>query len=135
MILAIPAGHPLAKERKVALHDLREENLIFVSHGLAPRSFEETLSAACWKLGFAPRFVQAVSELMLAINLVAAGVGATFVPGYMNGVRTDAIVYLPVTSSASLVLDLSVLVHAERSAAAPVKNLERIVCQAFKPRG
>ena len=133
MVLAVPVGHPLAKQEKVALVDLKEEALVIVSHGQALHTFKERLLKASWKLGFTPRFVQAVPELILALNLVAAGVGAAFVPDYMSSIRNDAIVYLRVASPTPLQMKLAVLTHTNGPISPLLKNLERTAREAFDP--
>jgi DNA-binding transcriptional LysR family regulator len=75
--LVLPEGHPLAARREVALKDLAGEGFILFPYTANPRLHAD-LVAACRAAGFTPRVVEEAGTLILAVNLVAAGLGVSF---------------------------------------------------------
>ena len=78
VVLAVPAGHPLAAEPAIPLSDLAGQPF------LAPReatSCAEMIQRACARAGFVPRVVARASDFAVLLSLVAAGAGVTLVPG------------------------------------------------------
>jgi len=73
----VPAGHPLAKRRRVALADLGGEPWVASSDLGGCRRIMESL---CREAGFEPRVAFEVDETTAAQALVAAGVGVTLLP-------------------------------------------------------
>ncbi|MGQ9510881.1 MAG: LysR family substrate-binding domain-containing protein, partial [Thermaceae bacterium] len=72
--LALPEGHPLAKEEAVELGLLREENFILMPKEALPplyQAFMELFKEA----GFQPKVVREAARFPQGISLVAAGVG------------------------------------------------------------
>lgn len=78
MYLVLPADHPAAERPRVRLRDLRDESWVQVTQGgPASRAIYRTFSRA----GFEPRVVFETDDLLAIQGLVAAGVGASLVPG------------------------------------------------------
>ncbi|MBI5276480.1 MAG: LysR family transcriptional regulator [Burkholderiales bacterium] len=77
---ALPAGHPLARRKTVALADLAHEPLI----GYTPSQVGGALHAAVMQLfvqaGIAPRVVQEGVQVQTVIGLVESGLGVALVP-------------------------------------------------------
>lgn len=135
MLLVVPASHPFASEGTVPLAVLEDEPLILVSHGRALGAFEDTLHEACRMDGFAPRTVQTCPELMLALNLAAAGVGLTFVPEYMSHARSDALRPVAVRAKTPLTLGMSFVTRA-RDESPLVAHLRDVAVGMFaQPQG
>ena len=130
MLLTVPVSHPLAKRRTVPLKCLKDEPIIVASHGPVARPFENTLDEACRKEGFSPRLVQMCPEYILALNLVAAGVGLTFVPKYMANARSDALRSLLVRSKLPLTVELCLVTRAN-DPSPMVNNLKNVVISLF----
>lgn len=132
MMLALPADSPLARGRRIPLSAIQQQELILISHGYAPGSFEECLNLACARLGFAPRFTQASPELALAVNLVAAGAGAAFIPDYMATLREDAVAYVAVESEVPLAFKLAALTLKRAAAVPAIDKLRKLVRATFR---
>ena len=78
VVLAVPAGHPLAAESAIPLSDLAGQPF------LAPReatSCAEMIQRACARAGFVPRVVARATDFHVLLSLVAADAGVTLVPG------------------------------------------------------
>ena len=88
-VLAMPQGHRLAHRKSVHLCELANENFVFLRSGSS--SFETALMEACRAAGFEPRIVQQVVEVPAVLNLVAAGLGVSVVPGSLARLRADTI--------------------------------------------
>ncbi len=77
VLLAVPAGHPLAAGGPVPLSALAGQPF------LAPRestSCAEMIQRACARAGFVPRVVARATDFDVLLSLVAAGAGVTLVP-------------------------------------------------------
>jgi DNA-binding transcriptional LysR family regulator len=75
--IALPPGHRLAGERRVALADLSAETWI---QGVRHGSTLATLPAACREAGFDPHIAFRTDDPTAWQGLVAAGVGIAVIP-------------------------------------------------------
>lgn len=88
-VVAMPQGHRLAHRRSIHLRELADEDFVFLRSGSS--TFEKTLCEACRVAGFEPRIVQQVVEVPAVLNLVAAGLGVSVVPGSLARLRADTV--------------------------------------------
>ena len=88
-VVALPLGHPLASRQSLRLTDLRDED--FVSLRFGSSTFQSQVYNACLAEGFDPHVVQQVLEVPAVLNLVAAGLGISIVPGSLARLRPDAV--------------------------------------------
>lgn len=80
----VPANHPMANEKSIALDDLRNDKFVLFPEGYI---LEKLSVEACNQAGFEPNII-AVGEDMDAIKgLVAAGIGVSILP---DGTFSDA---------------------------------------------
>lgn len=115
-VIAMPIDHPLARQRKssrqvVMLADLHEQDVILVRKSGAPGLYANFLEL-CAKADVRPRVVAEVDRMMTNLNLVAAGVGLSWVPASMQGAHPHAVVYRPLARSVGLDVPLT-LVYRE----------------------
>ncbi len=75
--IALPAGHPLAKHKRVKLSELANEPWI---QGVYRGSTVAVLPAACRAAGFEPKIVFRSDDHMAVQGSVAAGLGVAVVP-------------------------------------------------------
>ena len=88
LLVALPAGHPLARKPRLRLRDLRDETWI-ESPG---RGGNAPLLSACLAEGFEPRIRFGAEQWLAKQGLVAAGVGVTLIPGLaVATVREDIV--------------------------------------------
>lgn len=95
MVVALPRGHVLAKQRAttpVAMRNLRDEGFIVFARQQGPALYESTL-AACQRAGFSPRISQEAPRVTTALGLVAAGLGVCAVPASMRRLALDGLVF------------------------------------------
>jgi LysR family transcriptional regulator, benzoate and cis,cis-muconate-responsive activator of ben and cat genes len=88
-VVAMPLGHPLAARASIRLAELRDED--FVSLRIGSSTFQSQVYDACVTEGFEPRVVQQVLEVPAVLNLVAAGLGISVVPGSLASLRRDVL--------------------------------------------
>jgi DNA-binding transcriptional LysR family regulator len=79
LVLAVPAGHPLAGRKRFALADLAGESFILVPRYAGP-ALHDDIIARCRAAAFSPRIVQEAAGWHTMVSLVSAGVGVAFVP-------------------------------------------------------
>ncbi|WP_030837650.1 LysR substrate-binding domain-containing protein [Streptomyces hygroscopicus] len=106
LVAVLPAGHPLASGRPVALGDLAGEP--FVIHPAQPRSamYDRVLSA-CDRAGFRPSSLVEVGETATLVVFVAAGHGVALVPQSVQSLRLDGVTYMPLAEAESVDLVLA----------------------------
>ncbi|MDH5264567.1 MAG: LysR family transcriptional regulator [Betaproteobacteria bacterium] len=98
LLVALPAHHPVserARSRGVAhvrLAELADESFILVRRPGAPGMYGDLIDA-CHRLGFAPRVVAEVDQMLTNITLVAAGVGISVVPASMKDIHREDVFY------------------------------------------
>ena len=121
MVVALPAAHPLAKRARVPLLALSIEPFVLFPRTVGAGLYDAIIRS-CLEAGFSPRVVQATSQVTSIVNLVAAGLGVSIVPGSMQQVHTDGVVYRPIRAPAPSAR-LSVVYRA----ATPTPQLERFI--------
>jgi DNA-binding transcriptional LysR family regulator len=95
VVVALPAGHPLAEREQVALADLLDEGFVLLARREAP-GLHDSLNRALARAGGAPRVVQEVREMQTVVGLVAAGLGVSLVPASVGGDAHAGVVFRPV---------------------------------------
>lgn len=81
LLVALPAGHPLARRRRLHLADLADDT--WISAG--PARDDTVLATAARRAGFTPRVDIRVASWVAKFGYVAAGLGLTLVPGLLAG--------------------------------------------------
>ena len=85
-VLAVPAGHPLARRRTVAVTDLADEDFVDFPNGYANRAVADQVFAAA---RIERRIAAEVGGIDDAVEFVRHGVGVAIVPPF--AVRGDAV--------------------------------------------
>ena len=131
MLVALPFSHVLAARQSITTRNLMNQPLLLISHGNKEHSLESNLRSACLKCGFSPRILQTVPEFMLALNLVAAGVGLTFVPPYMRGIHSERICYIPLSGRANITME-TVVAYRTGPVSSHVLQVVQVARETFK---
>ncbi|MEV6107197.1 LysR family transcriptional regulator [Streptomyces sp. NPDC051940] len=90
VLVALPAGHRLARRRTLRLAELEGEPWIAGSS-----SPEDTLISACLRKGFRPRIEFVAKEWVAKFGFVTAGFGLTLVPELAAGALPAGLVLRP----------------------------------------
>jgi DNA-binding transcriptional LysR family regulator len=94
-VAAVPAGHPLARARRLTLRRLAEHPFVLFPREQAP-GYHDMLMTAVTSAGTPPRVIQQAAETQTIIGLVAAGAGVSLVPSSVQQLALDGVAYRPV---------------------------------------
>jgi len=97
-VAAIPAGHPLARLRRVPLRRLAAEPLVLFPREQAP-GFHDLLTSRLAATGTSPQVVQYAPEMLTIIGLVAAGIGVSPVPASVARLALEGVTYRPLSGA------------------------------------
>jgi len=78
LVVALPASHPLAARKRLALDRLAGEPFVMLRGETS--AFAVRLQDLCLRAGIRPHVVQTVAEVPAQLALVAAGLGVALVP-------------------------------------------------------
>jgi DNA-binding transcriptional LysR family regulator len=123
MVVALPAGHPLAAANSVALADLATES--FVAY---PRSegagLYDAVIAACHACGFSPQIGHETPQMIATLSLVAAGLGVTIVPESLRRMRLEGVEYRDLIAEAPPRAELNLAFRQGEASAAVRRFVE-----------
>ena len=113
LVVAFPTGHPLAHSNggdngAISIKALSGETFIIQGSRLRLQLYAATV-AACHAAGFTPRIGPEASNFASTLNLVAVGLGVSFVPASLRRMHIDGVTYrrLKGTDQPTLPLDLA----------------------------
>ena len=92
VMVALPAAHPLAARKSIALSTLADERWVLVP-ARVPSRLRDLVIAACAAEGFTPRVTQEARELDALVALVSAGLGVTLVPTTAERIPRQGVVF------------------------------------------
>lgn len=120
--VALPAGHPLAGQPRVALASLADEPFVASPRPLG-QGFHDQLVQLCQTAGFAPRVVQHGRQLQTLVALVAAGFGIALLPASLAVPGRGDIVFRPLAANApDNLLHLDLLMAWNHARVSPVRD-------------
>jgi len=106
MVLALPALHPLAHQKKMNLDDIIRYRLIVPSCTHEPLLHEMVITI-CRNHGVSPTMLQEANNLYAMLGMVASSFGIAVVPGFTKKLRQHGILFRDIgqkTQSISLML-------------------------------
>jgi DNA-binding transcriptional LysR family regulator len=108
LMAALPASHPLAGRKAVALRELARESFVSFSREKVPSAHAHLVSA-CAAAGFTPNIEQECSQVGSVMCLVAAGLSVALVPSNLASLMHPKVRYLPILDDGShLVQEVSI---------------------------
>ncbi len=99
VVVALPSGHPLTKQRTVALGALSLLPFVLFPRSVGAGLYDDIISA-CRRAGFSPRVAQEASQVTSIVNLVGAGLGVSLVPASMQKIHSMGVAYRPLRRGA-----------------------------------
>jgi DNA-binding transcriptional LysR family regulator len=137
MKVVLPAGHPLARSRRIPLTALAGESFVLIPREESPMLHDEIMNA-CRHAGFEPVPGQQAPQLSSVVNLVSAEFGVSIVPASVSQIRAEGVVYVDI-AEAEVVTNLA-LASRDAGRSAKVDNflaVAREACEAAsaKPAG
>ena len=98
ILMALPAGHPLANSQEVRLQEFADEPFVFTSQPLGC-GYHSQLMGLCAAAGFQPRVVQEAARVHTQIGWVACGFGVALVPeSVADTTLRGKVVFRPITA-------------------------------------
>ncbi|MEF2279304.1 LysR family transcriptional regulator [Deinococcus sp. YIM 134068] len=94
LVAALPAGHPLARKRRLRIGDLAGERFVFFPRHLRATYFDQVMRW-CAASGFTPNVVQEAIEIPTLLSLVAAGLGVFLPIEFFSRLALPGVVYRP----------------------------------------
>jgi DNA-binding transcriptional LysR family regulator len=102
VVAVLPASHPLATRKSLALAALRGEPFLFFPRRLGPAFYDQLISF-CSRAGFVPDVVQEATQWQSVVCLVEAGMGVSLAPGCVQRFRWPGVAYRPLQQLQTLV--------------------------------
>jgi DNA-binding transcriptional LysR family regulator len=90
-VLALPHAHPLVKDKRVKLRDLKGQPFVWFPRAVAPLIHDRVL-AACHAAGLTLNIVQEVNNPTTMLSLVAGGIGLSFTIASAARTKPDSVV-------------------------------------------
>ena len=97
-LCCLPADHALARRRRIALADLRNEPFVMFSRRASPDYFARIM-AMCGSLGFQPRVRHEVRHWLSVVSVVAQGMGVAVVPAPLQRSGMAGAVFRPLADA------------------------------------
>ena len=120
MMLACPAGHPLAGRRAVRWREIVAEPLVLMQAGTGLRKIADR---AFGELGERPEPLHEVAQVSTAVGLVEAGLGLAVLPAYaLAASRAAGVVAVPLSEP---------VVHRDIVAVSAAGRSQSGACEAF----
>jgi len=115
MLIALPAHHTLARHAEVPLSALAGEPFILFPRTVGLSLYDDIVRA-CRDAGFELVVTQEAPQIPSVVNLVAADLGVSIVPGSIAQIKLDGVAYRPIEGPPALVARLGLaLLKAQRS--------------------
>ncbi|MCY1166480.1 MAG: LysR family transcriptional regulator [Pseudomonadota bacterium] len=96
-VCCLPAAHPLAKKRKLSLHQLQGEPFAMVARAVAP-DYHEAILSLCTEAGFHPEIRYELRHWLSVVSLVSQGLGVALVPQALRQSGLPDTAFVPLDS-------------------------------------
>lgn len=96
LVAALPAGHRLARRRRLPLSSLADEPFVLYTRSFGP-SVQDAIIGHCLAAGFSPRVIQEAADVQTIVSLVAAGLGVSLLISPTPPTSQEAVVYRPIS--------------------------------------
>ncbi|KVC90943.1 LysR family transcriptional regulator [Burkholderia ubonensis] len=93
-VCCLPAGHPLARRRQIALAALADEPFILFPRDAAPH-YHDLIIAQCVNAGFSPLIRHEARLWQTILSMIEFGMGVALVPRVLQQVKSDRLAFRP----------------------------------------
>ncbi|MBW9052018.1 LysR family transcriptional regulator [Rhizobium mesosinicum] len=114
MVVALPASHPLAKRKTLALALLAIEPFILFPR-LVGLSLYDDVVRACREAGFELTVAQEAPQISSVVNLVAADLGVSIVPASISQIKLAGVAYRPIDGPPAVARLALAVLRSQRS--------------------
>jgi DNA-binding transcriptional LysR family regulator len=106
LVVALPESHPLAGSSRVALEKLSQERFLGFERHQGAMMFD-AIVATCMRHGFSPNLFPA-RQMHTIVSLVSGGIGVALVPGSVQALHREGVVYRGMKGDKTLVETVAV---------------------------
>lgn len=96
LMIALPATHPLAKQKIIRLKNLAGEPFVQFHRKGAPGLFDEVVGC-CRRAGFSPRIINEPNFMATVMTLVESGLGVSLIPWRVRTLYRPNVIIRPIT--------------------------------------
>ncbi|OBV36625.1 LysR family transcriptional regulator [Janthinobacterium psychrotolerans] len=123
MLVALPAGHALARKRTLRLRDLRELPVFWFERARQPAFFDHC-QQVFQRHGYAPVFLREPPDHHVLLAEVAAGKGAALLADSFRALRLAGVAYRALAEGEELALQIALVWPADKAhpALAPLRD-------------
>ncbi|MDR6664665.1 LysR family transcriptional regulator [Rhizobium sp. 1399] len=114
MVVALPASHPLAKQKVLPLALLAKEPFILFPR-LVGLSLYDDVVRACREAGFDLKVAQEAPQISSVVNLVAADLGVSIVPASISQIKLSGVAYRPIEGPPAVARLALAVLRSQRS--------------------
>ncbi|GAA3057832.1 LysR family transcriptional regulator [Rhizobium viscosum] len=114
MVVAVPASHPLAKQKALPLAVLAKEPFILFPR-LVGLSLYDDVVRACREAGFELTVAQEAPQISSVVNLVAADLGVSIVPASISQIKLAGVAYRPIEGPPAVARLALAVLRSQRS--------------------
>lgn len=93
-VCCLPAGHPLARRRRIEVAALRDEAFVLFARAASP-DYHERILNICADAEFQPDVRHEVRHWLSVVSLVAQGLGVALVPAALRSSQLGGAVFVP----------------------------------------
>ncbi|WP_428001763.1 LysR family transcriptional regulator [Acidovorax sp.] len=97
-VACLPAGHPLARKRRLAVASLQGQSFVLFSRNASP-DYHARILSICADAGFYPEVRLEVRHWLAVVSLVSQGMGVALVPDAMRHCALPGAVFRPLEDS------------------------------------
>jgi|AGTN01.3.fsa_nt_gi Transcriptional regulator len=126
LVLALPADHPLAGRKRIAMGEVAGQPLVMNPRPIGTGLYDKIVTL-CGRAGFAPRMGVEAHQMSTMVSLVGAGVGLAVVPETMGRMGVGGVAFAGIDDSQAFI-DLLVI-HRPGVPPALVANFLEVVDQ------
>jgi DNA-binding transcriptional LysR family regulator len=113
LVVALPESHPLAAGSRVALEKLSNERFLGFERHQGPLMFD-AIVATCMRHGFSPKLFPA-RQMHTIVSLVSGGIGVALVPGSVQALHREGVVYRSMKGAKTIVETVAVWRRSDNS--------------------
>ena len=110
-VAVLAPQHRFASQPSVALRSLIKESFILCQRQSAPVLYDRIIQ----RCGESPRVTQEVSDIRMVLGLVAANLGVSLVPASAMPLRTEGVIYRPLSDEDDAIMVETALVWHRKS--------------------
>ncbi|NIE68729.1 LysR family transcriptional regulator [Burkholderia sp. Ax-1719] len=97
-LCCLPAGHALARKRRIDLASLAREPFILFPRSVSPH-YHDQIIATCVEAGFSPQIRHEARLWQTVVTMVEFGMGVALVPAALGRMGGERAVFRPLTSN------------------------------------